>query len=148
MNEVEILLVEDNPQDLELTMRALRKNNLANAVTSVSDGEAALDFLFARGQYAGRDINNHPRVVFLDLKLPKVDGIEVLRQVKADERTMSIPIVVVTSSAEERDRIKSYQLGVNSFVVKPIEFDSFVKTIAELGFYWMAINKSAPQGKV
>ena len=145
MNEVEILLVEDNPQDLELTMRALRKNNLANAVTSVSDGEAALDFLFARGQYAGRDVNKHPRVIFLDLKLPKVDGIEVLRQVKADERTKSIPIVVVTSSAEERDRIKSYQLGVNSFVVKPIEFDSFVKTIAELGFYWMAINKSAPQ---
>ena len=142
MKEVEILLVEDNPQDLELTMRALRKNNLANAITTVSDGEAALDFLFARGPYAGRDINNHPRVVFLDLKLPKVDGIEVLRQVKMDERTKSIPIVVVTSSAEERDRVESYQLGVNSYVVKPIEFDSFVKIIAELGFYWMAINKS------
>ena len=144
MNEVEILLVEDNPQDLELTLRALRKNRLANAITTVSDGEAALDFLFARGQYAGRDINHHPRVVFLDLKLPKVDGIEVLRQVKMDERTKSIPIVVVTSSAEERDRVESYQLGVNSYVVKPIEFDSFVKTISELGFYWMAINKSAP----
>ncbi len=144
MKEVEILLVEDNPQDLELTMRALRKNNLANAITTVSDGEAALDFLFARGPYAGRDINNHPRVVFLDLKLPKVDGIEVLRQVKMDERTKSIPIVVVTSSAEERDRVESYQLGVNSYVVKPIEFESFVKTITELGFYWMAINKSAP----
>jgi CheY-like chemotaxis protein len=144
MNEVEILLVEDNPQDLELTLRALRKNRLANAITTVSDGEAALDFLFARGQYAGRDINHHPRVVFLDLKLPKVDGIEVLRQVKMDERTKMIPIVVVTSSAEERDRVESYQLGVNSYVVKPIEFDSFVKTISELGFYWMAINKSAP----
>jgi two-component system response regulator len=144
MKEVEILLVEDNPQDLELTMRALRKNNLANAITTVTDGEAALDFLFARGQYAGRDINNHPRVVFLDLKLPKVDGIEVLRQVKMDERTKTIPIVVVTSSAEERDRVESYQLGVNSYVVKPIEFDSFVKTITELGFYWMAINKSTP----
>jgi CheY-like chemotaxis protein len=144
MNEVEILLVEDNPQDLELTLRALRKNRLANAITTVSDGEAALDFLFARGQYAGRDINHHPRVVFLDLKLPKVDGIEVLRQVKMDERTKSIPIVVVTSSAEERDRVESYQLGVNSYVVKPIEFDSFVKTISELGFYWLAINKSAP----
>ena len=142
MNEVEILLVEDNPQDLELTLRALRKNNLANAITTLSDGEAALDFLFARGAYAGRDINNHPRVVFLDLKLPKVDGIEVLRQVKMDERTRTIPIVVVTSSAEERDRVESYQLGVNSYVVKPIEFDSFVKTISELGFYWMAINKS------
>jgi len=142
MKEVEILLVEDNPHDLELTLRALRKNNLANAITTVSDGEQALDFLFARGAYAGRDINNHPRVVFLDLKLPKVDGIEVLRQVKMDERTRTIPIVVVTSSAEERDRVESYQLGVNSYVVKPIEFDAFAKTIAELGFYWMAINKS------
>jgi CheY-like chemotaxis protein len=142
MKEVEILLVEDNPQDLELTVRALRKNNLANAITTVSDGEQALDFIFARGAYAGRDINNHPRVVFLDLKLPKVDGIEVLRQVKMDERTRTIPIVVVTSSAEERDRVESYQLGVNSYVVKPIEFDAFAKTIAELGFYWMAINKS------
>jgi two-component system, response regulator len=144
MNEVEILLVEDNPRDLELTLRALRKNHLANSITTVTDGEAALDFLFARGKYAGRHIEDGPRVVFLDLKLPKVDGIEVLRQVKTDERTKTIPIVVVTSSAEERDRIESYQLGVNSYVVKPIEFDSFVKTITELGFYWMAINKSAP----
>jgi len=144
MNEVEILLVEDNPHDLEMTLRALRKNNLANSITSVTDGEAALDFIFARGKYSGRDINHAPRVVFLDLKLPKVDGIDVLRQVKADERTRKIPIVVVTSSAEERDRVESYQLGANSYVVKPIEFDSFVKTIADLGFYWMAINKSAP----
>jgi two-component system response regulator len=143
MNEVEILLVEDNPRDLELTLRALRKNHLANAITSVSDGEQALDFLFARGKYAGRSMENAPRVVFLDLKLPKVDGIEVLRQVKADERTKRIPIVVVTSSAEERDRVESYELGVNSYVVKPIEFDSFVKTISELGFYWMAVNRSA-----
>lgn len=144
MNEVEILLVEDNPHDLEMTLRALRKNNLANSITSVTDGEAALDFLFARGKFSGRDVNHAPRVVFLDLKLPKVDGIEVLRQVKADERTKKIPIVIVTSSAEERDRVESYQLGVNSYVVKPIEFDSFVKTIADLGFYWMAINRSAP----
>jgi len=144
MNEVEILLVEDNPRDLELTLRVLRKNNLANSVVTVSDGEAALDFLFGRGKYAGRDISSHPKVVFLDLKLPKVDGIEVLRQVKADKRTQAIPIVVVTSSAEERDRIESYNLGVNSYVVKPIEFDSFVKTIGDLGFYWMAINKVAP----
>lgn len=144
MNEVEILLVEDNPRDLELTLRALRKNNLANAITSVTDGEAALDFIFARGKYAGRDIDHPPRVIFLDLKLPKVDGIEVLRKVKADERTKKIPIVVVTSSAEERDRVDSYQLGVNSYVVKPIEFESFAKTIADLGFYWMAVNKSAP----
>ena|SRR5438128_9761872 len=144
MNEVEILLVEDNPHDLELTLRALRKNHLANSITSVSDGEAALDFLFARGKYAERNVHDGPRVVFLDLKLPKVDGIEVLRQVKSDERTKKIPVVVVTSSAEERDRVESYQLGVNSYVVKPIEFDSFMKTITELGFYWMAVNKSTP----
>jgi len=144
MNEVEILLVEDNPQDLEMTLRALRRNNVANSITSVTDGEAALDFLFARGKYAGRSIDHPPRVVFLDLKLPKVDGIEVLKQIKSDERTKRIPVVVVTSSAEERDRVDSYRLGVNSYVVKPIEFESFVKTIADLGFYWMAINKSAP----
>ena len=144
MDAVEILLVEDSPHDLELTMRALRKNHFANAITAVSDGEAALDFLFARGAFANRDIDHHPKVVFLDLKLPKVDGIEVLRQVKMDERTKSIPIVIVTSSAEERDRVESYQLGVNSYVVKPIEFESFVKTISSLGFYWMAINKAAP----
>jgi len=144
MNEVEILLVEDNPRDLELTLRALRKNRLANSVATVSDGEEALDFLFGRGKYAGRDVNNHPKVVFLDLKLPKVDGIEVLRQVKSDERTHNIPVVVVTSSAEERDRVESYNLGVNSYVVKPIEFESFVKTISDLGFYWMAVNKPAP----
>jgi len=144
MNEVEILLIEDNPHDLELTLRALRKNHLANSITSVTDGEEALDFLFARDKYARRNVSNGPRVVFLDLKLPKVDGIEVLRQVKSDERTKKIPIVVVTSSAEERDRVESYQLGVNSYVVKPIEFDSFMKTITDLGFYWMAINKPAP----
>lgn len=144
MDEVEILLVEDNPQDLEMTLRALRRNNVANAITSVTDGEAALDFLFARGKYAGRNIDHPPRVVFLDLKLPKIDGIEVLKRVKSDERTKRIPVVVVTSSAEERDRVDSYRLGVNSYVVKPIDFESFVKTIADLGFYWMAINKSAP----
>ena len=143
MTEVEILLVEDNPRDLELTLRALRKNHLANSITTVTDGEQALDFIFGRGSFSGRDVNNGPRVVFLDLKLPKVDGIEVLRQIKADERTKKIPVVVVTSSAEERDRVESYQFGVNSYVVKPIEFDSFVKTITDLGFYWMAVNKAA-----
>jgi len=144
MNEVEILLVEDNPRDLELTLRVLRKNNLANSVVTVTDGEQALDFVFGRGKYAGRDVHTGPKVMFLDLKLPKVDGIEVLRQVKADERTKKIPIVVVTSSAEERDRVESYHLGVNSYVVKPIEFDAFVKTIGDLGFYWVAINKPSP----
>jgi two-component system response regulator len=140
MNEVEILLVEDNPHDLDLALRALKKGNLANRVTAVRDGQEALDFLFARGKYAARNIQDGPRVVFLDLKLPKVDGIEVLRIVKADERTKKIPIVVVTSSAEERDRVESYQLGVNSYVVKPIQFDEFVKTITDLGFYWLAVN--------
>ena len=144
MNEVEILLVEDNPHDLELTLRALRKGNLANHITAVRDGAAALDFLFARGEYANRNLEHGPRVIFLDLKLPKVDGIDVLRAVKSDERTKKIPIVIITSSAEERDRVASYELGVNSYVVKPIEFGEFMKTIAELGFYWLAVNKTAP----
>ena len=144
MNEVEILLVEDNPHDLELTMRALKKGNLANSITAVRDGAEALDFVFGRGQYAGRNPLSGPRVIFLDLKLPKVDGIDVLRAVKSDERTKKIPIVIITSSAEERDRVESYQLGVNSYVVKPIEFDAFMKTITDLGFYWLAVNKTAP----
>lgn len=143
-HEVEILLVEDNPHDLELTMRALKKGNLANSITAVRDGAEALDFIFARGKYAERNVSNGPRVIFLDLKLPKVDGIEVLRAVKADERTQKIPIVIITSSAEERDRIESYKLGVNSYVIKPIEFDDFTKTITDLGFYWLAVNKTAP----
>lgn len=142
MNEVEILLVEDNPHDLELTLRVLKKNNLANHVSAVRDGAEALDFIFGRGAYSERDINRMPRVVFLDLKLPKVDGIEVLRQLKSDPRTKNIPVVMITSSAEERDRVESYKLGVNSYVVKPIEFDSFVKTIADLGFYWLAVNRT------
>jgi two-component system response regulator len=144
MNEVEILLVEDNPHDLELTLRALKKGNLANSVTAVRDGAEALDFIFARGQYASRNISDAPRVIFLDLKLPKVDGIDVLRALKSDERTKKIPVVIITSSAEERDRIESYQLGVNSYVVKPIEFDGFMKTITDLGFYWLAVNRNAP----
>ena len=143
MDEVEILLVEDNPRDLELTLRVLRKNNLANSVVTVTDGEQALDFVFGRGAYAGRNIDSGPKVMFLDLKLPKVDGIEVLRQIKSDERTKKIPVVIVTSSAEDRDRVESYNLGVNSYVVKPIEFDAFVKTIGDLGFYWVAINKGS-----
>lgn len=144
MNEVEILLVEDNPHDLELTMRALRKGNLANSITAVRDGAEALDFIFARGKYADRDINHVPRVIFLDLKLPKVDGIDVLREIKSDPRTRKIPVVVITSSAEERDRVESYHLGANSYVVKPIEFDGFMKTITDLGFYWLAVNKNSP----
>ena len=139
--EVQILIVEDNPRDLELTLRALRKNRIANHIFTVADGEEALEFLFATGRYAGRSVENLPQVVFLDLKLPKVDGIEVLRQVRGDERTRRIPIVVLTSSAEEPDLVESYNLGVNSYVVKPIDFDSFSKTIVALGFYWLAVNK-------
>jgi len=139
--EVEILIVEDNPRDLEMTLRALRKHNLANRIVTVADGAEALDFVFARGAYATRNPDSMPRVIFLDLKLPKVDGIEVLRQIKADERTRRIPIVIISSSAADRDRVESYHLGVNSYVVKPIEFENFAKTIADLGFYWLVINE-------
>ena len=139
--ELEILLVEDNPRDLELTLRVLKKNNVANHIVTMRDGEEALDYLFGRGPWAERDTARVPRLIFLDLMLPKIDGIEVLRQIKGDVRTRSIPVVMVTSSEEENDRVESYALGVNSYVVKPIEFDSFVKTIAQLGFYWMAVNR-------
>jgi len=139
--ELEILIVEDNPHDLELTLRALKKHHLANRVVALGDGAAALDFIFASGEYAGRDVANVPRVIFLDLKLPKVDGIDVLRELKRDPRSRLIPVVVITSSAEERDRVESYKLGVNSYVVKPIEFDAFAKSIAELGFYWLMVNR-------
>jgi two-component system response regulator len=138
---VEVLIVEDNPQDLELTLRALRRSHLANNIITVGDGEEALDFLFARGRYSGRNGDDVPRVVFLDLKLPKVDGFEVLRAMRSDPRTKSVPVVVITSSAEERDRIATYDIGANSYVVKPIEFDSFTKTMSEVGFYWLAINR-------
>jgi CheY-like chemotaxis protein len=139
--EVEILIVEDNARDLELTLRALRKHHLGNQVFAVRDGEEALDYLFAERAYADRPAGDGPHVIFLDLKLPKVDGIEVLRRIKADERTRAIPVVMVTSSAQERDMVESYRLGVNSYVVKPIDFDAFVKTIADLGFYWLAVNR-------
>jgi two-component system response regulator len=138
---VEILIVEDNARDLELTLRALNKHNLGNRVMAVRDGAEAIDFLFAQGQYADRSIDDGPDVIFLDMKLPKVDGIEVLRQIKADHRTRTIPVVMVTSSAQARDMEESYRLGANSYVVKPIDFDAFVKTIADLGFYWLAVNR-------
>ena len=138
---VEILLVEDNPLDVELTIRALTKNNLANKIHVVGDGEEALDFIFGTGEYAERNVNNIPKVIFLDLKLPKVDGLEVLRRVKADEKTKIIPIVVLTSSTEERDRLESYNLGVNSFINKPVEFEKFAKAVVDLGMYWILVNK-------
>jgi len=139
--KVDILLVEDNPTDAELTMRALRKGNLANQITWVKDGAEALEFIFRSGAYAGRPDQN-PRLILLDLKLPKVDGIEVLKQLKADDRTRAIPVVMVTSSQEGRDITESYKLGVNSYVVKPVEFDAFSETVAKAGFYWMLVNKT------
>lgn len=138
---VEILLVEDNPNDVELALRALKKNNLANRVVVVSDGEEALDFIYARGQYSHRKIDDQPRVMLLDLNLPKIDGLEVLRAIKGDERTRTIPVVVLTTSKEERDVIESYRLGVNSYIVKPVDFDKFVEAVRQLGMYWLLLNE-------
>ena len=140
-DEVEILLVEDNPTDVELTLRALKKNNLANKVQVVTDGEQALEFIFATGSCKGRDINHKPRVILLDLKLPKVDGLQVLRKIKSDERTKNIPVVVLTSSKEEKDRIESYRLGVNSYIAKPVDFSRFTEAVSELGLYWLLLNE-------
>jgi len=140
--EVEILLVEDNPADAELTLRALRKNHLANNIVVVPDGELALDFIFARGSYSQRQMSEMPRVILLDLKLPKVNGLDVLRQIKADARTKVVPVVVLTSSSEEKDIIESYKLGVNSYIVKPVDFDKFLTAVKELGMYWLLINQS------
>ena len=139
--DVEILLVEDSSADAELAMRALRKGKLANHITWVKDGAEALEFIFRTGAYAGR-LGQNPKLILLDLKLPKVDGIEVLKQVKGDERTRVIPVVMVTSSAEGRDVIESYKLGVNSYLVKPVEFEQFSETVAKAGLYWMLMNKA------
>jgi CheY-like chemotaxis protein len=138
---VEILLVEDNPQHVELTLRALGKYNLANHVLVAKDGAEALEFIFATGPYSQRRIENGPKVILLDLKLPKVDGLEVLRRIKSDERTKAIPVVVVTTSEQEQDVVESYKLGANSYIVKPVSFEKFVQAVAELGFYWMLLNK-------
>lgn len=138
---VEILLVEDNPNDREMTLRALRRSKVANNVVAIDDGEEALEYLFASGRYSERKIDDAPRVVFLDLKLPKVDGIEILRRIREDPHTRTIPVVIITSSAEERDRVVTYDIGANSYVVKPIDSDSFTKTMAEVGYYWLAINR-------
>ena len=138
---IEILLVEDNPRDVEMTLRALRKHNLANNVHVVKDGAEALDFIFSRGAYAHKDLNDAPKVVLLDLKLPKVSGLEVLRAIKGDAQARTIPVVVLTSSQEEHDMVDSYQLGVNSYIVKPVDFDKFVEAVGQLGLYWLLINK-------
>jgi two-component system, response regulator len=138
---VEILLVEDNQNDAELAMHALKKHKLANHIEVVRDGAEALDFVFARGAYGHRDINQTPRVVLLDLKLPKVDGLEVLRQIKSDPRTRKIPVVVLTSSREERDVMESYNLGVNSYILKPVDFQQFTEAVRTIGLYWLLLNE-------
>lgn len=140
-NGVEILLVEDNISDAELTIRALKKKNLANSLIHLKNGAEALDFIFGTGTYAGRDINKTPKVILLDLKMPKVDGLEVLARIKADERTKKIPVVVLTSSREDPDIDACYRLGVNSYIVKPVEFDNFFKAVSDLGFYWLLLNQ-------
>jgi CheY-like chemotaxis protein len=141
LNEVEILLVEDNPADAELALRSLKKNNLANNLIWVKDGAEALDFVFCKGEYAARKMDHVPKLILLDLRLPKIDGIEVLRRVKADEQTRSIPVVVLTSSKEERDIEACYKLGVNSYIAKPVNFEEFAKAITNLGLYWMILNR-------
>ncbi len=139
--EIEILLVEDNLSDEELTLHALKRHNLSNKIFVVRDGAEALEFIFGTGKYSERDNNCHPKVILLDLKLPKVDGLEVLRKVKADPKTKQIPVVVLTSSSEESDIVESYKLGANSYIVKPVDFKQFTDSIRELGMYWLLLNK-------
>jgi CheY-like chemotaxis protein len=144
MNEkpAEILLVEDNPNDLELTLRALRKGNLTNNIHVARDGAEAIEFVFCEGACAHRKIEDGPKVILLDLKLPKVDGLEVLKRIKNDDRTKTIPVVVLTSSKEQKDVIESYQLGVNSYIVKPVNFEGFATAVQEIGMYWLLLNQA------
>ena len=137
---VEILMVEDNQQDLDLALRALRKANLANRVHAARDGEEALEFLFCEGRHSERKIENEPKVILLDLKLPKIDGLEVLQRIKGDPRTKAIPVVVLTSSKEQADVVETYNLGVNSYIVKPVNFEQFSEVVQKLGMYWLLIN--------
>jgi len=140
-NTVEILLIEDNKNDAELTIRALRKGKINNDLIHLNNGAEALEFLFGKGKFKGRDISNKPKVILLDLKMPKVDGLEVLTQIKANELTNSIPVVVLTSSKEHPDIERAYALGVNSYIIKPVEFDEFAKVVIDLGFYWLLKNQ-------
>ncbi|HWJ30501.1 MAG TPA: response regulator [Flavisolibacter sp.] len=143
MNEpIDIILAEDNHNDAEMTMRALKKNNIVNNILHLEDGEEVLDYVFATGPYAGRNMENIPKVILLDLKMPKVDGLEVLRKIKSDERTKIIPVVLLTSSKEDKDIMEGYRLGVNSYIVKPVEFENFVKAVSEIGLYWLLINQT------
>ncbi len=136
-----ILLVEDNPDDVKLTLRALKKNNIVNEVVVANDGIKALDYLFGAGEYAGRDMSKTPQVILLDLNMPRVGGIEVLQRMRADERTKLLPVVVLTTSIEDADRVESYRLGANSYVRKPVDFDQFAKAVQQLGLYWLLLNE-------
>ncbi len=140
--EVEILLVEDNPRDAELTLRVLKLHSFSNKIVHVNDGKEALDWLFCQGDFKDRDENHLPKIVLLDLKMPKIDGLEVLRAIRSDERTKLLPVVVMTSSQEQSDVVASYQLGVNSYVVKPLDFEAFSAAVAALGHYWLLLNKA------
>ena len=140
-HDVEILLVEDNPNDVKLTLYAFKQHNLSNQITVVRDGEEALEYIFCTGAYSHRNIENGPKIVLLDLNLPKIDGLEVLRQIKANPKTRVIPICVLTTSREERDIVDSYQLGINSYIVKPVDFEQFVEAIRTLGLYWLLLNQ-------
>lgn len=142
LDEVEILIVEDNPEDAEMAVRAFKKNKLTNKLYVVNDGEQALDFIFAKNDYADRKTLAKPKIILLDLKLPKVDGLEVLKQIKENEKTKVIPVVMLTSSKEESDIIRSYKLGVNSYIVKPVDFDKFVEAVSNLGLYWLLLNEN------
>ncbi len=142
LSVIDILLVEDDPNDAELALRAFKKRHVIDNVHWVKDGAEALDFLFARGAYAGRDMGRAPKVVLLDLKLPKVDGIEVLAQIKADPRTRAVPVVMLTSSQEDRDVLETYRLGVNSYICKPVDFEKFIEIVSEIELYWMVMNRT------
>jgi two-component system, response regulator len=144
MSERYILLVEDNPDDEELTLLSLRKNNLAHDIVVVRDGVEAIEFLFGNGQYAGRDTSQAPTVILLDLKLPKLDGLGVLKRLRADDRTRNLPVVVLTSSSQDADVLASYNLGANSYVRKPVEFGAFVEAVSSLGLYWVLLNRPPP----
>jgi len=139
--KIDILLIEDNPSDAELTIRALRKNKIANGLLHLHNGEDALEYIFGTGKYDGRNTAEIPKIILLDLKMPKVDGLEVLRQIKSDSRTKIIPVVLLTSSKEDKDIIDSYKLGVNSYIVKPVDFENFVKAVSDVGLYWLLVNQ-------